>query len=111
MPDRLGNPSDNEGVTYVANRPWPMAPRPWFAGPDTPHVACPRCHNPWFGVLASDRPFIQIFCPKCSFAWGPMEIHKPQMTDSVAHDMGMKTAVKAIQEDMDIPLSELPDEQ
>lgn len=112
MPDSHGNPSNNEDIVYVSGkRAWPLAPRPWFDREATSILQCPRCSNISFGVIVSDRPFIQIFCPDCQFAWGPMEMHKPQMTDSVAIDMGMTPAVKLqqMQEDMDIPNSELPE--
>lgn len=112
MPDANGNPQDNEGRIYVAgNRRWPLAPRPWFpAGRDTPHVKCPQCHNEWMGILVSTGPFIQIFCPNCKFAWGPMEMHKPQMTEAVAKEMGITGRVMHnIGTDIDIPLSELPE--
>ena len=111
MPDARGNPVDNEGRIFVAgNQRWPLAPRPWFQeGLDTPHLQCPNCHNDWVGILVSTGPFIQIFCPECSFAWGPMEMHKPQMTEAVAREMGIAGApVRPITEDIDIPNVELP---
>jgi hypothetical protein len=114
MPDSKGNPKDNEGIVFVTQRArsWPKAPRPWFNPDAATYLACPRCSNTWMGVIVSDRPFIQLFCPQCGFAWGPMEMHKPQMTDSVAADMGMPTSTKlqAIEEEMDLGKDEVPDE-
>ena len=118
MPRSDGNPRDNEGVLYVANgaRSWPMAPRPWFNPDAAAMLVCPRCGNNAFGVIVSNRPFIQIFCPDCQFAWGPMEMHKPQMTNSVALDLGMGLALPSefntIEAEMDLrPGVDIPDDE
>lgn len=113
MPDRRGNPSDNEGKIFVAGaQRWPMAPSPWFDKHHATYLECPSCHNTWVGVIVSSGPFIQLFCPKCGFAWGPMEMHKPQMTESAASRMGIKAVgkVNIIEEDFDLDKKDLPDE-
>lgn len=117
MPDAKGNPQDHEGIVYVTQtaRTWPKAPSPWFDSTNATYLECPRCSNNFMGVIVGDGPFIQLFCPQCGFAWGPMEMHKPQMTDVVAAVLGMDTSnarFNTIESDMDLtPGVDVPDER
>jgi hypothetical protein len=116
MPDSQGRPSNNDGKVYVTQtaRTWPKAPAPWFDSSNTTYLVCPRCENTWMGVIVSEGPFIQLFCPQCGFAWGPMEMHKPQMTNSVAARIGMELATpgefQSIESEFDLPPGEAPED-
>jgi hypothetical protein len=72
-------------------------------------LECPNCKSDGrFQILVEDHPMgdgmMQIYCSKCHDVWPVLQVSQPQMSNRIAHELGLSVPDPVI--DMTVDLDE-----